>query len=99
MLARFEQQNQHNLAQHVNAGNAAYLARIRDLTQAALGKAASEADAHRQALAQFYHLMQHQAAVLSYAQVLSLLAVLVFIVAPLPLILKRPPKGGVVMAH
>jgi DHA2 family multidrug resistance protein len=99
MLARFEQVNQHNLVQHVNAGNPAYLARLRALTQTAMGKVASEADAHHQALAQFYQQMQHQAAVLSYIQILSLLAVLVFVVAPLPLILNRPPKGGAVMAH
>ncbi len=99
MLARYEQQNQHNLAQHVNAGNAAYMARIHALTQAALGRAASLADAKQQALSQFYHQLQHQAAVLSYIQIFSLLAVLVFIVAPLPLVLKRPPKGGAMMAH
>jgi uncharacterized BrkB/YihY/UPF0761 family membrane protein len=64
-----------------------------------LGRAASLADAKQQALSQFYHQLQHQAAVLSYIQIFSLLAVLVFIVAPLPLVLKRPPKGGAMMAH
>jgi hypothetical protein len=45
-------------------------------------------------LARFYHELQQQASVLSYIDVLSLLAVLSITAAPLALMLKRPPKGA-----
>jgi DHA2 family multidrug resistance protein len=99
MLARYEQMNQHNLSQHTNPGNPGYVARLNALTQQAMANASSLADAQHHALSQMYHLLQQQAAVLSYIDILSLLAALSFAVAPLALILKRPPKGGAVVAH
>jgi DHA2 family multidrug resistance protein len=99
LLARFEQMNQHNLSQHTNPGNPGYAARLNALTQHAMASASSLADAQHRALGQIYHQLHQQAAVLSYIDILSLLAVLAFAVAPLPLILKRPPKGGTIAAH
>jgi DHA2 family multidrug resistance protein len=99
MLARYEQMNQHNLSQHTNPGNPGYVARLNALTQQAMANASSLADAQHHALSQMYHQLQQQAAVLSYIDILSLLAALSFAVAPLALILKRPPKGGAVVAH
>ena len=58
-----------------------------------MGKFASSVDAQHQALARFYRDVQQQASVLSYIDVLSLLAVLSLAAAPLALVLKRPPKG------
>ena len=95
MLARHEQIHQHYLIRHSNDGNSGYLARIDALTNQALNTIASQADAHQHALSQFYQQLQQQAAILSYIDVLSLLAVLSAIVVPIPLLLKNAPKGAV----
>jgi DHA2 family multidrug resistance protein len=94
MLARREQVHQHDLVRHAGPGHPGYAARIATLTQQSMGKVASSVDAQHQALARFYHELQQQASVLSYIDVLSLLAVLSVAAAPLALMLKRPPKGA-----
>lgn len=99
VLARHEQIRQHYLTMHTNDGNPGYTARLSALTQQALNTAASEVDARHRALLQFYHQVQHQAAILSYIDVLSLLAVLTLLVIPFPLLLRKPPKGAAAQAH
>ncbi len=99
VLARHEQIRQHYLTAHANDGNPGYTSRLSALTQQALNTAASQVDAQHRALAQFYHQVQQQAAILSYIDVLSLLAVLTVIVVPFPLLLKKPPKGAAAQAH
>ena len=99
VLARGRQVHQHYLIRHATDGNPGYLARINALTNQALGTIASQADAKSHALMQFYNQVQQQAAVLSFIDVLSLLALIAMIASPLPLLLKRPPKGAAVQAH
>ncbi|MBV9768901.1 MAG: DHA2 family efflux MFS transporter permease subunit [Bryobacterales bacterium] len=99
MLVRRQQVHQHYLIRNVNDSHPTYVARFSALTQQALGTAASQADAQHHALAQFYHQLQRQASVLSYIDILSLLALLALIVVPLPLLLRKPPKGAAAVAH
>ncbi len=94
MLARREQAHQHYLVRHTGPGQPGYAARIAQLTQQSMGKFASAADAQHQALLKFYHELQQQASVLSYIDVLSILAVISVAAAPLALMMKRPPKGA-----
>ena len=94
VLARHEQIHQHYLARNANPGNPAYVARIAALTQQAMAKAASAADAQHTALAQFYQQFQRQAHVLSYIDVLRVLAYIALFATPVVMLLKRPPKGG-----
>ncbi len=94
MLARREQVHQHYLVRHTGPGQLGYAARIAALTQQSMGKVASSVDAQHRALARFYHELQQQASVLSYIDVLSLLAVLSLAAAPLVFLLKRPPAGS-----
>jgi DHA2 family multidrug resistance protein len=99
MLARRSQVHQHYLAGYANDSHPAYVARIDALTRQAMAKSGSFADAHHHALAQFYQQLQHQASVLSYIDILSLLALISMAVIPLPLLLRKPPKGAAAVAH
>jgi DHA2 family multidrug resistance protein len=93
-LARHQQVHQTYLARSANRSNPAYVARLDALTQQAMGKAGSAFDARHTALLEFYHQLQHQANVLSYIDVLMLLAVLSACAAPLAFLLKPPVKGA-----
>jgi len=99
MLARRSQVHQHYLVGFANNSHPAYVARINALTQQAMAKSGNYVDAHRHALAQFYQQLQQQASVLSYIDILSLLAVITLAVVPLPLLLRKPPKGAAAVAH
>ena len=91
--------HQHYLVRNANDSHPAYVARMAVLTQQAMAKAGSSVDAHNHALAQFYQQLQLQASVLSYIDILSLLAVISLVVIPLPLLLRKPPKGAAPAAH
>jgi DHA2 family multidrug resistance protein len=91
--------HQHYLIRHATDGNPGYVTRIQALTNQALGSVASQADAQHNALMQFYQTVQKQAAILSFIDILSILALLAFIAIPLPLLLKRPEAGAAVQGH
>jgi len=97
-LARHQQVHQAYLARSANKSNPAYVARLDALTQQAMGKAGSAFDARHTALLEFYHQLQRQASVLSYIDVLMLLAVLSLCAAPLAFLLKPPVKGAAAAA-
>jgi DHA2 family multidrug resistance protein len=99
VLARHEQRWQHYLTNHTGEGNPGYTARISALIQQALAKYSSLFDAQHHAMVQFYRTVQEQAAIRSYIDVLSILAVLSLIVVPLPFLLKKLPKGAEAKAH
>jgi DHA2 family multidrug resistance protein len=98
-LSRHQQVHQHYLIRHATDGNPSYVTRIQALTNQALGSVASQVDAQHNALMQFYQTVQKQAAILSFIDILSILALLAFIAIPLPLLLKRPEAGAAVQGH
>ncbi len=98
-LARHQQTHQQFLVQHAVSGNPGYVSRLDALTQQALGSAASQFDAQRHAMSQFYRQLQQQASVLSYIDVITYLAIVAFVCIPLPLLLRKPAKGAAVVAH
>jgi DHA2 family multidrug resistance protein len=99
MLARHQHTHQQLLVQHAVSGNPGYVERLNALTQQALGSVASQFDAQRHAMSQFYQQLQQQASVLSYIDVITYLAIIAFVCIPLPLLLRRPPKGAAAVAH
>ncbi len=98
MLARRQQIHQHFLVEHVSNGNAAWMNRYHAMTQHALANAPALHDAQHHALAQFYRMLQAQAGVLSYLDILQMLAIFTACMVPLTLLMKKPPKG-MQMAH
>lgn len=93
MLARRQQAHQQDLAAHVLNGSAQLLNRYDPMIQHALGNTPSLHDAQHQALAQLYRILQQQAGVLSYLDILQMLAIFAICMVPLALLMKRPPKG------
>jgi MFS transporter, DHA2 family, multidrug resistance protein len=99
VLARHEQRWQQYLTKHINPANPGYTSRLNALTQQALAKYSNQFDAQHHALVQFYRTVQEQSAIRSYIDVLSILAILSLIVVPVPLLLKKLPKGAAPAAH
>ena len=98
--ARGEQAHQAYLARHVNNGNPAWTALLNSLTHQARGNVASTVDAQHRALAQFYQRnLIPQASILAYKDVIHFSAVAMFVMAPLALLMARPPKGTRAAAH
>ncbi len=93
MLARRQQVHQQYLVRHVSSGSAAWMNRYHAMTQQALGRTPSMHDAQHHALAQFYRIVQAQAGVLSYLDILQMLAIFAVCMVPLALLMKKPPKG------
>jgi MFS transporter, DHA2 family, multidrug resistance protein len=99
MLARRQQVHQQYLIKHISNGNLAWMNRYQALTRQALGKSPSMHDAQHHALAQFYRIVQAQAGVLSYIDILQMLAIFAACMIPLALLMKRPPRGVHAAAH
>lgn len=99
LLARHQQIHQNYLASHVYGGNSAYMVQYQSLTQRALQHSAATADAQRSAMGQLYRTMQTQASVLSYIDILQLLAVFSICMLPLALLMKKPPKHMEAAVH
>jgi MFS transporter, DHA2 family, multidrug resistance protein len=99
LLARHEQIHQQYLVKHVYNGSAAWMNRYQSLTRQALGNTPSMHDAQHHALAQFYRTVQVQAGILSYIDVLQILAIFATCMIPLALLMKKPPKGMSAAAH
>ena len=99
MLARRQQVHQQYLVKNVSNGNAAWINRYHSMTQQALGQTPSLHDAQHHALAQFYRVVQAQAGVMSYLDILQALAIFAACMIPLALLMKKPPKGMHAGAH
>ena len=63
------------------------------------GIAASDAQARQLALASIYNQMMRQAAMLSYLDVIALLAAASAAVIPLVFLMKKRPRGGEIAMH
>lgn len=99
MLARRAQVHQQYLVKDVNNGAVAWLNRYHALTQQALGNTPSMHDAQHHALVQFYKILQAQASILSYLDILQMLAIIAACLIPMALLMKKPPKGMQASAH
>lgn len=99
LLARHEQVHQQYLVKHVYDGSPEWMSRFQTMTQQELTRLSSTPDAQHHALAQFYRTVQTQAGILSYLDVLQILAVFAACMIPLALLMKKPPKGTHAAAH
>jgi MFS transporter, DHA2 family, multidrug resistance protein len=92
VLARHAQIHQQFLVKHVYDGAAAWSNKYQMLTQHALIHTPSRIDAQHHALASFYRIIQQQAAVLAYLDVIQSLTIIVACTIPLVLLMRKPPK-------
>ncbi len=102
MLTRFSQQNQSTLVAHAYEGNLPFDGLIGGVAQSLRGAGLDATTATQQAYARVMALVQGQAVAMAYVQVVTTMALVVACLIPLPLIMRRPPKGkptGEVAAH
>jgi len=92
MLTRVSQQNQNALVRHTHAGNPAFDNLVNGISQALQNSGMEATAATQQAYGRVMALLQGQAATLAYVQVISLMAIVVACLVPLPMIMRRPPK-------
>ena len=98
--ARWGQTHQAYLSRHVNAGNVAWVGRLNALTQQSKVVLSSTVDAQHRAMAQFYQRsLSSQASILAYKDITHFFAIAMFVMAPLALLMTRPPKGTAAAAH
>lgn len=97
LLARHSQLHQNFLVEHIAGGNPLYRAKIEALTQQFMASGFDMAGASRRAAAQIYRLVQQQAALLAYLDVIQFFAIAALCMVPL-VFLMRKSRGGA-MAH
>lgn len=93
MLTRVGQQNQNTLVRHTHTGNPAFENLVNGISQALQNSGLEAAAATQQAYARVMAMLQAQATTLAYVQVITLMAIIVGCLIPLPMIMRRPPKG------
>jgi MFS transporter, DHA2 family, multidrug resistance protein len=99
-LARSTQRHLAMLTQHAAPGNPPFETMRNALIGAWTLRGNSVPDAINHAGAQIYNIAQVQARLLAYVDVTWIMVFLLFIMIPLPFLMKRPQKGGAVsMGH
>jgi DHA2 family multidrug resistance protein len=98
LLARHSQLHQNFLVEHVSNLSPVYRAKLDGLIHQFMAAGSGMADATNQAAAQMYRLVQQQAALLAYIDVIQLFAVASLCMVPL-LFLMRGKRGGGAVAH
>jgi MFS transporter, DHA2 family, multidrug resistance protein len=98
-LTRSAQRHQNYLVEHAVPGSPAYTQMLNGITSALKGAGVQEHGAQQQALGRVYGMVQEHATTLAYVDAIQTLAILIFAVAPLILILRRPPKHAAPAVH
>ena len=93
MLTRVSQQNQNTLGRHTQTGNPAFEDLVNGISKSLQNSGLEASAATQQAYARVLAMVQGQAATLAYVQVITLMAIVVGCLIPLPMIMRRPPKG------
>jgi DHA2 family multidrug resistance protein len=93
LIIRYTAQNRATLAQHVTASDPTSLARIEMLTRGMMARGADFFTAKRQALALIDQQLMGQASVLAYGKIYVLSAMIILVLVPL-LLLVRKTKGS-----
>ena len=92
MLTRESQQNQNVLSRHTVAGNPAFESLVGGISQSLQNSGMEAGAATQQAYARVLGIVQVQAATLSYVKVVTLMAIVVGCLVPLPMIMRKAPK-------
>jgi MFS transporter, DHA2 family, multidrug resistance protein len=98
MLDRRSQIHQTNLVTNFSPGSPRLQSALHGITSTLQAHGSSPHLAMQQAYGMLYGALGRQAAVLSYVDTFKILAVLILVLIPLPLIVRKP-KGGMPMAH
>jgi DHA2 family multidrug resistance protein len=93
MLQRRTQFHQSQLMEHVNSLSAAFQAKVHALTAAFTSGGSGGSGASSQAYGMIYSSVQRQAAMLAFIDNFYMLGIVFFIVIPVLMLLRRPPKG------
>ena len=93
MLTRQTQKHLSSFAAQTAAGNGPFVNQFNGLVQMYTGNGSDLATAGRQAYSSMFRLLLGQASSLAYVDVMSWMAVLVVVLAPLVVIMRRPPKA------
>jgi MFS transporter, DHA2 family, multidrug resistance protein len=99
LLQRRTQFHQAQLMERVNALSQAYQNKLHALTVAFTSSGSSGPGAAAQAHGMIYNTVQRQAAMLAFVDNFHMLGIVFFIVIPVLLLLKRPPKGVSAPVH
>jgi DHA2 family multidrug resistance protein len=96
---RAMQSHLHTLGQHVTAGNTTAQSVLQGLRQKFIAQGADAATATGRAYEALWGTINRQAAMLSYNEVFFVLALIFLAMAPLVLMMRKPKRGGAMMAH
>jgi DHA2 family multidrug resistance protein len=102
MLTRVGQQNQNTLVRHTHIGNPAFENLVNGISQSLQNSGLEASAATQQAYVRVMAMLQRQATTLAYVQVITVMAIVVGCLIPLPMIMRRPPRGkpsGEVVTH
>jgi MFS transporter, DHA2 family, multidrug resistance protein len=99
LLARRSQMHQSNLAAYADPYHSAYDGRVQGIAAALETRGVPHADATHKAMATVYRVLQQQAMVLSYTDVLWLMGCGTMCMLPLLLLMKKNTPGKVAMGH
>jgi DHA2 family multidrug resistance protein len=91
-LQRLSQRHQVYLSAHASAGDPQFTQRIAGLTQTFTSQGIPANEANARAYSMLGRLVSGQASVLAYVDIISIMAVVILCLVPLPLLMKRPPK-------
>jgi DHA2 family multidrug resistance protein len=92
MLTRTNQQNQNTLVRHTHAGNPAFDNLVSGISQSLQNAGLDATIATQQAYGRVMAMLQLQGATLAYVKVITIMALVVGCLTPLPMIMRRPPK-------
>jgi MFS transporter, DHA2 family, multidrug resistance protein len=100
LLARLTQKHQAFLGAHASPGNGPFEAMRAGLAGAWQKQGLSMADAMQQAAAQIYMMVQRQARLLAYVDVIWIFVVFTVVLVPIPFLMNRPKNvGAASMGH
>lgn len=94
LVSRYTAQTRGLLAEHVTITDPASLSRVELLTRAMMGKGADELTAHRQALRLLDGQILGQASVIAYGRIYMLAALLILLLIPLLLLVRKARGEG-----
>jgi DHA2 family multidrug resistance protein len=94
LLARHSQLHQNFLSEHVTSGNPMYQSTIDTMTRQFRGAGSGLAEASNRAMGQLYHVVQQQAALLAYLDVIQFFAIAAICMVPLVFLMKSNRNKG-----
>jgi len=91
-LQRLAQRHQVYLSAHASAGDPQFVQRMAGLTQTFTSQGIPANEANVRAYSTLSRVVSGQASMLAYVDIISIMAVVILCLVPLPLLMKRPPK-------